>query len=129
MSGAPQIAVRTPATLMAKPITLNASPKWPDVKDDYIVRYDGHLVGRMRLAGERYAHGTTWEWSITVAMAMPAWANGTAESRDACMKDFTAAWGRFLKQTSSDRLERAWELEQAFEARQQRREMSKTDAP
>jgi hypothetical protein len=64
---------------MAKPTALNASPKWPDVKDDYIVRYDGHLVGRMRLAGERYAHGTTWEWSITVAMAMPAWANGTAE--------------------------------------------------
>jgi hypothetical protein len=113
---------------MAKPITLNASPKWPDVKDDYIVRYDGHLVGRMRLAGDRYAQGTTWEWSITVAMAMPAWANGTAESRDACMKDFTAAWGRFLKQTSPDRLERAWELERAFEARQQRREMSKTDA-
>jgi hypothetical protein len=46
MSGAAQIAVRTPGTLMAKPITLNASPKWPDVKDDYIVRYDGHLVGR-----------------------------------------------------------------------------------
>ena len=113
---------------MAKAITLNASPKWPDVKDDYIVRYDGHLVGRMRLAGERYAHGTTWEWSITVAMAMPAWASGTAESRDACMKDFTAAWGRFLKQTSPERLERAWELERAFAARQQRREISKTDA-
>jgi len=28
---------------LAKPIALNASPKWPDVKDDYVVRYDGHL--------------------------------------------------------------------------------------
>jgi hypothetical protein len=64
---------------MAKPITLNASPKWPDVKDDDVVRYDGHLVGRVRLAGERYAQGTTWEWSITVAMAMPASANGSHE--------------------------------------------------
>ena len=113
---------------MAKPITLNASPKWPDVKDDYVVRYDGHLIGRMRLGGERYSHGTTWEWSITVPMAMPVWASGTAESRDACMKDFTAAWGRFLKETDPERLERAWELERAFAARQQRRGMSQMDA-
>jgi hypothetical protein len=53
--------------------------------------------------------------------AMLVWANGTAESRDACMKDFMAAWGRFLKETSPARLERAWELERAFVARQQRR--------
>jgi hypothetical protein len=79
MSDAPQIAVRTRGALVAKTITLNASPKWPDVKDDYIVRYDGHLVGRMRLAGERYAQGTTWGWRITDAMAMPASANGSHE--------------------------------------------------
>ncbi len=128
MSGAPQIAVRTPGALTTKPIALNASLKWPDVKDDYVVRYDGHVVGRMRLGGERHAQGTTWEWSITVPMAMPVWANGTAESRDACMKDFTAAWGRFLKETSPERLDRAWKLERAFAARHQRRGMSKTDA-
>jgi hypothetical protein len=110
---------------MAKPITLNASLKWPDVKDDYVVRYDGHLVGRMRLGGDRYAQGTTWEWSITVPMAMPVWANRIAESRDACMKDFTAAWGRFLKETDPARLERAWELERAFAARQKDGERAK----
>ncbi len=120
MSGAPQTVVRTAAAPVAKAITLNASLKWPDVKDDYVVRYDGHLIGRMRLAGERDAQGTTWEWSITIPMALPVWANGTAESRDTCMKDFTAAWGRFLKETSPERLERAWELERAFAARQQR---------
>jgi hypothetical protein len=80
MSGVPQIVVRTPDAVTAKPIALNASPKWPDVKDDSVVRYDGHLIDRMRL-GERYSHGTTWEWSITVPMAMPVWANGTADSR------------------------------------------------
>jgi hypothetical protein len=78
MSGAPQIAVVRTA---AAPVALKASPKWPDVKDDYVVRYDGHLIGRIRLGGD------TWEWSITVPMAMPVWANGTGESRDACMKD------------------------------------------
>jgi hypothetical protein len=80
MSGAPQIAERTPGALTAKPIALNASLKWSDVKDDYVVRYDGHLIGRMRLGGERYAQGTTWDWSITIPMALPVWANGTAEA-------------------------------------------------
>jgi hypothetical protein len=105
---------------MAKPIALNASPKWPDVKDDYVVRHEGHLIGRIRLGGERYAQGNTWEWSIDVPMEMPASASGSAESRDACMKAFSAAWGRFLKETSPERLERAWELERAFAARYRR---------
>ncbi|MGZ5508645.1 MAG: hypothetical protein ACXWKH_19905 [Limisphaerales bacterium] len=113
---------------MAKAITLNASLKWRDVKDDYVVRYEGHLIGRIRLGGERYSQGNTWEWSIDVPMAMPAWARGSAESRDACMKDFTAAWGRFLKATSPERLARALELERAFAARYQRMGLSNTDA-
>ena len=112
---------------MAKPITLKASLKWPEVKDDYVVRYDGHLIGRIRLGDERFSQGT-WEWSITIPMAMPDWVRGSAENRDACMKDFTAAWGRFLKETDPARLERAWELERAFAARHQRRGMSETDA-
>jgi hypothetical protein len=113
---------------MAKAITLNASPKWPGVKDDYVVRYESHLIGRIRLGGERYAQGNTWEWSIDVPMEMPDWASGSAESRDACMKDFTAAWGRFLKATSPERLARALELERAFAARRQRMGMARTDA-
>jgi hypothetical protein len=113
---------------MAKTKPLPGSLKWPDVKDDYVVRYDGHLIGRMRSGGERYTHGTTWEWSIAVPMAMPVWAKGTAESRDACMKDFTAAWGRLLKEISPQRLERAWELGRAFVARRQRMGMAKTEA-
>jgi hypothetical protein len=128
MPDAPRIAVRVAAAPVANPITLKASPKWPDVKDDYVVRYDGHLIGRMRLGDERYGQGNNWEWSITIPMAMPDWANGTAESRDACMKDFTAAWGRFLKETDPKRLERAWELERASDERQQRTGMAKPDA-
>ena len=128
MSDAPRIAVRTAAAPLGKTVTLKASLKWPEVNDDYVVHYDGHLIGRIRLGGERYAQGTTWDWSITVPMAMPDWASATAESRDVCMKDFTAAWGRFLKETSPARLERAWELERAFAARHQRRGLSETDA-
>lgn len=109
---------------MAKAMTLKASLKWPDVEDDYVVRYEGHVVGRIRRGGERYGEGSNWEWSIDVPMAMPAWANGVAEGRDACMNQFTAAWGRLLKETSRERLERAWELERAVAARH--RSMGKT---
>ena len=59
MSDAPQMAVRIAAAPVAKAITLKASLKWPDVKDDYLVRYDGHLIGRIRLGDERYAQGKT----------------------------------------------------------------------
>jgi len=112
---------------MLKQFTLNVTLKWPDVQDDYVVRYEGHLIGRIRLGGELYSHGTTWEWSITVPMAVPVWGNGTAESRDACMKEFTAAWRRFLNETSPERLQRALELERAF-VKRQNTEAVKTDA-
>jgi hypothetical protein len=127
MSDAPQIAVWVATVPVAKPITLKASLKWPDVKDDYVVHYEGHLIGRIRFGDPRYEQGT-WEWNLTVPMAMPDWANGTAENRDACMKDFTAAWGRFLKETDPARLERARELERAAAVRHQRRGLSATDA-
>jgi hypothetical protein len=99
---------------MARTIALNASPTWPGVKDDYVLRYEGHVIGRIRLAE------TAWEWHIAVPMAMPIWASGSAGNLDECRRAFAVAWGRFLKETSPTRLERAWELERAVEARQQR---------
>ncbi len=107
---------------MARTITLNASPTWPDVKDDYVLRYEGHAIGRMRW-GE-----TAWEWHIGVPMAVPEWARGSANSLDECKAAFAAAWGRILNETSPARLERAWELERAVEQRRQRMEMAAKDA-
>ena len=109
---------------MAKKITLNASLRWPGVKDDYVLRYESHVIGRMRLAE------AAWEWHITVPMAMPTWASGSAASLDECRRVFAAAWGRFLSETSPARLERAWDLERAAEQRQQRmEELKKKSAP
>ena len=108
-------------TTMAKTITLNASPTWPDVKNDYVLRYEGHAIGRIRL------DGSAWEWQITIPMAMPDWARGTADNLDGSRRAFAAAWGRLLTETDPDRLERAWELERAVEARQQRRDSAKQD--
>lgn len=99
---------------MAKSIVLNASPTWPGVKDDYVLRYDGHLIGRIRSAE------SAWEWHVTVPMALPKWAQGSSESFEEAKNAFALAWGRLLKQTPPQRLARAWELEQAVEARQQR---------
>src|SRR5438270_13607091 len=59
---------------MAKTITLNASPAWPGVKNDFILSYEGHAIGRIRQAE------TAWEWHIIVPMAMPAWADGRADN-------------------------------------------------
>jgi hypothetical protein len=60
-------------------------------------------------------------------MALPEWAEGSAASRDEGFKALAAAWGRLLAQTNPERLQRAWELEKAFEARQQRLVTVKSD--
>jgi hypothetical protein len=101
---------------MAKTITLNASPSWPGVKNDFTLRFEQHSIGRIRLAE------TGWEWQITVPMAMPPWAQGVSANLDDARKAFGMAWGRLLKETSPARLERAWELARAAAARQQRLE-------
>lgn len=106
---------------MVKTITLGASPTWPDVKNDYVLRYDGHPIGRIRL------DQSVWEWQITIPMEMPAWARGTTDSLDGSKRAFAAAWGRVLSETSPARLERAWELNRAVEARQQRIETAGKD--
>lgn len=98
---------------MAKTITLSAGPTWPGVENDYVLRYEGHAIGRIRLAE------TGWEWLISIPMELPDWARGNAESLDACRRAFASAWGRLLVETSPERLERAWELDRAFEKRQQ----------
>ena len=101
---------------MAKTITLNASPTWHGAKNDFVLRQEQNSVGRIRLAE------TAWEWQITVPMAMPPWAQGVSASLDDARKAFGLAWGRLLKETNPERLERAWELARAAEARQKRLE-------
>ncbi len=103
--------------MVKRTITLNARPKWPDVADDYLIWHEDHAIGRIRLVADPIAPATPWEWCVTVPLALPEWANGTAESRDVCMKDFSAAWRRFLKETPPERLERAWEFERAAQSR------------
>jgi hypothetical protein len=100
-------------SVMATKITIDAHLRWPDIRDDYVVRFEGHSIGRVRL------DGTVWIWSISIPMALPEWAEGTAASRDEGLKTL-AAWGKLLAQTSAERLQRAWDLEKAFEARQQK---------
>ena len=108
---------------MAKTITLSAGLTWPDVKNDFILRHDGLAIGRIRL------DEGTWSWQITIPMTMPAWTSGTADSLEESKRAYAAAWGRLLNETSDERLERAWELVRAVEARQQRRDAArKTDA-
>src|SRR3954453_6427742 len=98
---------------MSAKLTIDASPRSPDVTDDYAVHFQGHFIGRVRL------DPGGWVWNITIPMALPDWAEGTAISRDEGFKALASAWGKLIGQTSSERLQRAWELEKAFENREQ----------
>jgi hypothetical protein len=88
-------------------IALNARLKWPD-EDDYLIWQEEHAIGRIRLVADPKMPATPWEWSVTVPLAMPEMGERHGQSRDTCMKGFSSAWARFLKETPSRRLERAW---------------------
>jgi|SRR5438270_895892 hypothetical protein len=101
---------------VAKKIALIANPTWSDVKNDYVLRYEEHVIGRIRLAE------AGWEWHITVPMEMPSWARGSAPNLEDCKRAFGEAWGRFLNETDPERLERAWDFSRAAGLRGRRLE-------
>jgi hypothetical protein len=109
-------------------IRVNASLTWHDVPDDFTLCYEGHVVGRIRLAGDASSADSPWEWRVTVPMEMPEWARGSAGSREECFKAFAIALGRFLVEKSPERLERAWDLEQGAEARRSKSSTEKLPA-
>jgi hypothetical protein len=96
---------------MGKTITITSRLKWPDVKDDYLMMLDGHTIGRIRRTEP------AWNWYIELPMAVPDWASGAAGSLEDCRRAFISAWLRFVQEYSAERIERAWELERAAEAR------------
>jgi hypothetical protein len=98
-------------------ITLNVRPKWPEIPDDYLVWCEGHQIGRIHLVQDASAPNAGWEWYITVPMAVPVWGRGATSSRDAAIRDMSSAWGRLLKETPPDRLQRAWEFDRAAQSR------------
>jgi len=101
---------------MAKTISLNSNLTWPDGKNDYLLSFEGHAIGRIRLAENG------WEWYLSIPMELPPWARGQADSLDAARRAFATAWARLLQETNPARLERAWELDRAFEQRRQHME-------
>src|SRR5205085_6351781 len=107
---------------MSGKLTIDASPRCPDVRDDYAVRFQGHSIGRVPL------DAAGWGWSITIPMALPDWAEGVTASRDDSLKALASAWGRLLSQTSPERLQRAWDLEKAFETREQKLSAAQPDS-
>ena len=106
---------------MGKSITLNATPTWPGVPNDFTLWFEAHSIGRIR----RDQAG--WHWQLTIPMAMPAWTSGITSTFEAAQQSFGVAWGKLLNETSPERLERAWEFERAVEARRQRMEAARKD--
>jgi hypothetical protein len=88
--------------------------------DDFEVRDDGEPVGRIRFAKERSPG--IWVWHVQIPVPMPSWCNGRAESREAAMAAFRAAWTRFKSQIGPEAYVAAIE-----EARQARNRFSPKD--
>jgi len=96
---------------MPQAISLSLNLRWPEVKNDYLVRFEEHTIGHVRLAE------SGWVWAITVPMALPEWTVGSAPSLEDSIKALAGAWTRILNQTPPERLQRAWDFEKAAEAR------------
>lgn len=101
----------TQILFMKQSISLNAKLRWPDVRDHYVVVYEGHAIGTIHRSGD------SWSWSISVPMGLPDWSIGNASSLHEGIKALGNAWAGILKSTSAERLQRAWDLERAAEAR------------
>jgi hypothetical protein len=98
-------------------ITLSIRPKWPEIADHYAVWSQRHEIGQIRRVLDVSAPDRLWEWFILIPMGLPAWASGAAQDRDAAIRGFSAAWGRLLKETQPERLQRAWELQRTAQLR------------
>jgi hypothetical protein len=96
---------------MAQAISLSLRPRWPEIKNDYLVRFEGHTIGHVRLAGSE------WVWAITIPMALPDWTTGSGASLEDSIKALAGAWTKVLNQTPPERLQRAWDFENAAAAR------------
>ncbi|WP_234680675.1 hypothetical protein [Bradyrhizobium monzae] len=94
-----------------KTISLKAKLRWPDVKDHYLVIYEEHAIGSLHRSGDN------WRWSISIPMGLPDWSVGNASSLHEGIKALGNAWTRVLKSTSTERLQRAWDLERAADTR------------
>ncbi|MGY8637438.1 hypothetical protein RAD15_33710 [Bradyrhizobium sp. 14AA] len=98
-------------------ITLSIRPKWPEIADHYAVWSQGREIGKIRHALDASGPHHSWEWFILIPMGLPAWTSGAAQDRDTAIKAFSAAWGRLLKETQPERMQRAWELGRAAQLR------------
>jgi hypothetical protein len=52
-------------------ICLNIRPKWPEVREDYVVWCDGREIGRIRLAPDAQDTDSVWEWYISIPRSAP----------------------------------------------------------
>ena len=79
------------------------------LEDDYEVRWEGHEIGRIRLATEQSHKGIIWNWHINPPMPIPSWCNSSADCLEEAKEQFKAAWQRFREVTPESAFERAWE--------------------
>jgi hypothetical protein len=100
-------------------IALKLGLAWPDIKDLYDVSFDGTRIGRVWFACDRSPAQQPWEWLVSLPMALPDSTKGAAATLNDALNAFAAAWAQVLSTTQPARLQRALELAQAVEQKDQ----------
>ena len=100
-------------------IALKLGLAWPDIRDLYDVAFNGARIGRVWLARDRSPAQQPWEWLISLPMALPDSTKGAAHTLNDALNAFAAAWAQVLSTTQPARLQRALDLAEAVEQKEQ----------
>lgn len=93
------------------PPPLELRPRWPGSRDHFAATFRGREIGRIYQAQD--ASPPRWHWYVLVPMVVPDWTQGVSEDAATAKTDLETAWGRLLRTITPDRLQRAWEFEDA----------------
>jgi hypothetical protein len=100
-------------------IALKLGLAWPDIKDLYDVSFDGTRIGRVWFACDRSPAQQPWEWLVSLPMALPDSTKGAAATLNDALNAFATAWAQVLSTTQPARLQRALELAQVVDQKDQ----------
>jgi hypothetical protein len=100
-------------------IALKLGLAWPDIKDLYDVSFNGIRIGRVWFARDRSPAQQPWEWLVSLPMALPDSTKGTAGTLNDALNAFAAAWAQLLSTTQPARLQRALDLAQVVDHKDQ----------
>ena len=65
------------------------------IANDYVVKFEGRPVGRIRETGERIGHNPGWDWVINPPIPIPTWCHGSTDDLEQAKAALKEAWENF----------------------------------